>query len=127
MKINKLRIVIAVSLGICMVCGCAANKSSGIVPSGKETYTIIITPDPWTVSGYGVDIGPGALMKQAYEEANTFCETRGKVMQPISTQSSVYPQACFELRFRALDPDDPEYKRPILEPVPDTKIEVHSQ
>ena len=121
MKINKLKIVIAVSLGICMVCGCVA-KSSGIISSGKETYTIIITGVADTRAGE-----LGTLMKQAYEEANTFCETRGKVMQPISTQSSVYPQACFELRFRALDPDDPEYKRPILEPVPDTKIEVHSQ
>ena len=123
MKINKLKIVIAVSLGICMVCGCVA-KSSGIISSGKETYTIIITGVADTRAGE-----LGTLMKQAYEEANTFCETRGKVMQPIATEFQPLSRGVpyFELRFQALAPDDPEYKRPILEPVPDTKIEVHSQ
>ena len=72
-------------------------------------------------------------MKHAYEEANAFCQARGKVMQPIAT--TTHPHVSygltesapyFELRFRALDADDPEYRRPILEKEPDAKIELQS-
>lgn len=66
----------------------------------------------------------GILKKRAYEGANTYCEQRGKVMQPIATQTTETPFLNFELRFLALDPYDPEVSRPTLEPVADTKIDV---
>ena len=102
--------------------GCVSISSSGVFASGKDTYTV-------TSTGEGAIRGRvpsmGALMRQAYEEANAFCQARGKVMQPVGTVKHPYG-AYFELTFRALDPDDPEYQRPILETVPDAKIELQS-
>jgi len=98
---------------VLFLAGCAT--SSGVFPSGKDTYTVVVDGDTTM----------GRLAKQAYQEANAFCESRGKVMQPISTRSGPYQG--FQLTFRALDPDDPEYRRPVLEPVPDARIEVRGQ
>lgn len=99
--------------------GCAS--SSGVFMSGKDTYTVVIT-------GRGVNMG--GLMKQAYEEAESFCKERSKAMQPVSTTSKPFVpyggDPYYELTFRALDPSDPEYRRPTLEKEPDTTIELRN-
>jgi hypothetical protein len=101
--------------------GCAS--SSGVFQSGKDTYTVV-------VSQRGSWASMGDLTKQAYAEANGFCEARGKAMQPIATHAharALGSEGYFELTFRALDPNDPEYRRPTLETVPDTTIEVRTK
>ncbi len=102
--------------------GCVS--SSGVFPSGKDTYTVVIS------SSEGASTDMGELAKRAYQEANAFCEAEGKVMQPIATTAKPFvfggSKAYYELRFRALSPGDPEYRRPTLETVPDTTIELRT-
>ncbi len=103
---------------VATISGCAT--SSGVFSTGKDTFTIIET-------GMTNATSMGTLKKQAYTKANAYCEQRGKVMQPIATETmpwSGYGYPHFELRFRALDPYDPEVSRPTLKPVADTKIDV---
>ncbi|NQT70634.1 MAG: hypothetical protein HQ552_13785 [Desulfobacteraceae bacterium] len=117
MRLTQFAIVLAVVFTICFIQGCAAT-SSGVFPIGKNSYTVV-------VSGSNNN---GILIKQAYKEANSFCEEKGKVLQPVATTFQPFvpygPPASFELRFQVLNPDDPQYRPPIFESVPDTKIEV---
>ena len=53
--------------------------------------------------------------------ANSYCEAMGKRLFPLDESSSLYAA---ELRFRCLEEDDPEYARPVMESVPDIKIET---
>jgi predicted small secreted protein len=103
----------------CTIFLAACATSTGVFPSGKDTYSVVITG--------GVSFAVmGNLTKHAYEEAGAFCAARGKVLQPIATSSDAGGGGAmpyYELRFRALDPDDPEYGRPTLQAVPDTTIE----
>lgn len=115
MKVRLLGLLCLLSLMLLM--GCA--KSSGVFPTGMDTYTIVM-------SGQG-QVSKGELVKKAYAEANAFCVQHGKVMQPIATNydKNVWTaESSYELRFRALDKNDPELRRPNLKPVPDTIIEV---
>lgn len=115
MNVRLLVFVFLLSLVILM--GCA--KSSGVFPTGVDTYTIIM-------SGQG-QVSKRELVQKAYAEANTFCAQSGKVMQPIATSynKNVWTaESSYELQFRALDKDDPEVARPNLKPIPDTIIEV---
>jgi hypothetical protein len=119
---NRIRLVsVLLILSFCFtILGCFSPKSSGIMSAGKDTYTVVVT-------GTGDIYAMSELMKIAYEEANSFCQQQGKVMQPLSTMQKPnnYANASYyELTFRALYPNDPEYRRPTLESVPDTKIEI---
>jgi hypothetical protein len=52
------------------------------------------------------------------------------VFQPVAAKINSSKRGTgvsFELKFRALNPDDPGYKRPDLETVPDVKGDVKSQ
>ena len=98
--------------------GCAT--STGVFPSGKDTYTVV-------VSGMKYDT-IGDLQKTAYKEAYEYCQLVGKKMQPIATSTNPSRRnPSFELRFRALSPDDLEYRRPDLESVPDIKVDMKGQ
>jgi len=100
-----------------IVVGCDTNYSTGVFPSGKDTYTVVVT-------GGTRHTQLGDLQKRAYKEANEFCKMKGKNLQPVTTKADPEGLKSFELRFRALSPDDPEYRRPDLEPEPDVKVDV---
>ncbi|MGR3174435.1 MAG: hypothetical protein ACUZ8N_07530 [Candidatus Scalindua sp.] len=106
---------VLLAIVVATISGCVT--SSGVFSTGKDTFTIIET-------GRTHPANLGTLKKRAYAEANAYCEQQGKVMQPIATETTETPLLNFELRFRALDPNDPEVSRPTLEPVADTKIDV---
>jgi hypothetical protein len=62
--------------------------------------------------------GSGALVKgEALQEANAFCEKQGKVMRLIKTnEMNMKPfksDASADVYFMALDPSDPELRKPI--------------
>lgn len=66
----------------------------------------------------------------AHEEANNFCQSKGKLFQPVATKvvsaaSGVDPFV--ELQFRALSPDDPDYIKPDLEPLPDLMRHIKTE
>ena len=92
-----------------MIAACASTTE--VVPAGKDTYVI---------GGYN-DISGGAHAKSnLYKKANAHCEEMGRKLLPLDESVSLN-QA--ELRFRCLNKDDPEYVRPIMELVPDVRIE----
>ena len=100
---------------VTIISGCAT--STGVFSAGKDTFTVIESANTNITT-------LGKLKKRAYTKANTYCEKRGKVMQPIATETGESPFLNFELRFLALDPNDPDVSRPILEPTADTMIDV---
>ena len=94
--------------------GCIFYSSTGVFSSGKDTYTVVVSGrgNPWHVD----------MLKLAHEEANNFCQSKGKLFQPVATKavSAAHGVDPFvELQFRALSPDDPDYIKPDLEPLPD--------
>ena len=101
------------------IVGCAWYSSSGVVSSGKDTYTVVVSGrgKPWLVD----------LQNMAYQEANDFCQSKGKVFQPVATKAVPASRGVdpfVELQFRALSPDDPNYLRPDLEPLPDLDAHI---
>lgn len=54
---------------------------------------------------------------EALQEANSYCEKRGKVMKLIKTaETNMKPfksDASADVYFMALDPGDPELKKPV--------------
>jgi hypothetical protein len=119
MKSRTFFLLICFCLILAFIVGCAAS-STGVFQSGKDTYTVVVTGG----NGYA---RLGDLQKRAYQEANEFCRMREKKFQPVATKADPKRFKSFELRFRALSPDDPEYRRPDLEPVPDVKVDVKGQ
>ena len=106
-----------------IIVGCATTSSTGVFSSGKDTYTIVVSSNSFNED-------PGTLHKRAYQEAKEFCQSKGKVFQPVAAKinsSTRGNSVSFELKFRALNPDDPDYKRPDLETVPDVKDDVKSK
>jgi len=84
-----------------------------IVPAGKDTY--VIAGDDSFEGESGVSI-----KTSLYKKANAYCEAMGKKLLPLNESTSSYSA---ELRFRCLDEFDPEYVRPIMESVPNIRIE----
>jgi len=116
---QQVSMAMCISIALSVLVGCA-NSSSGVFETGKDTYTVVET-------GNYIHTPVGDLKKKAYQKADEFCHSQGKVMQPVSTNTrpgQPYVMPAFELVFQALDPSDPEYRRPTLEAVPDVKIEV---
>ena len=96
--------------------GCS---SSGPVPMGKDTYMLSNT-GAWSWSS------GSALKGDLFREANDFCQSQGKQLMPINTNSidggfSNFAHA--EVQFRCLANNDPELKRPNLQPMPNVRIE----
>ncbi|MGB5261883.1 MAG: hypothetical protein WBO34_15370 [Gammaproteobacteria bacterium] len=95
-----------------MVVACASITE--VVPAGKDTYVVAGDDSLEGISGASIKTG-------LYKKANTHCELMGKKLLPLNESVSAYTA---ELRFRCLEEDDPEYVRPIMESVPDVKIET---
>ena len=106
----------ALALPILILTAC----TSGVIPAGPRTY--IITK---SVSAFS----SGAAGKaQCYREASEWCEKRGLVMVPISSDAQSAENGRkmggAELTFRALPPGDPEIKRGNIEaPTTTTRLQ----
>lgn len=77
--------------------GCAT--SSGVMPSGKDTYMLL-------KRDAGIAGSLGALKVDAYREATQFCESKGKAFQVISSNGT--PRAVgnipeIEIQFACID------------------------
>ncbi len=106
--------VLALALPVALMVGCAFTS---VRPWGKDTYIV-------HASGYGRSASEAALAKKAHSRANAFCAEQGKVMQPVSYEWEV---GDYELRFRALGPDDPEVTGPAMETTPDVGVDVQER
>jgi hypothetical protein len=105
---------------VVLVGGCAAN--SGVVPIGQDTYMV----SRQAATGFS---GSGNLKAEAFQEANEFCVSQGKLIQVVSTSEARppyvvgnFPKA--EIQFMCLSRGDAELSRPRLKPGPDTVIEI---
>jgi hypothetical protein len=97
------------------IVGCAG--SGGVVPIGKDTYM---------VSGTGY-ISGGSVVADLYREAGQFCAGRQRELQPIyetSKDAAAYTYASAEIHFRCLAEDDPELRRPTLEPSANVRVRI---
>lgn len=100
-----------------LVSGCSGP---GVVPMGRDTYMI-------AKDGSFTTFGGGAVKAELYQEANAFCESKGKQLMPVkdaSRDSGYGRYANAELQFRCLDAHDPELRRPTMEAEPSMKIEI---
>ncbi len=99
--------------------GCAT--STGVMPMGPDTY--VVTGES--------QFGPGGAQKKALEDANAFAATKDKHMIPINVETRIdwYPSAShvYELTFRLVDSDDPEYRRTNLEQLPDLIVKHENE
>jgi hypothetical protein len=95
--------------------------STGVVPAGPDTYLI-----SRSVSGFGTT---GTAKASVYRDAAAWCEARGLVMVPVSSDAkdpkTGQHMGSVELVFRALKPGDPEILRPSIEvPTQVQRIEI---
>uniref|UniRef100_UPI003AF7EDDD hypothetical protein n=1 Tax=Thiolapillus sp. TaxID=2017437 RepID=UPI003AF7EDDD len=75
-----------------------------VVPAGKDTYVV--------AGEASVGETSGAIIKTSLYKKATSCESIGKKFLPLNDSKSSYTA---DLRFRCLEEDDPEYRRPIME------------
>jgi hypothetical protein len=72
--------------------------------------------------------GSGTLKVDAFREANEFCQSKGKLMQVVSTEETKPPFVFTnvpkaEVQFMCLNEGDPDLVRPKLNQGPDTGVE----
>jgi hypothetical protein len=95
-----------------VLAGCAS--ASGVVPVGQDTFMV----SRQAATGLS---GMGSLKADAFQEANQYCETRGKLLQVVHTSESAPPYLLgnfprVELQFMCLASNDAQLKRPVLSP-----------
>ena len=102
----------------CTFSGCLNWKtfSSGVLPMGPDTFSI---------SAQNL-ANPTAAKKAAIDEATNYCRAQGKEI--LVTNLSVrqiegQAGAGYDVTFRCLSKDDPEFIRPIFRAEPNVKIE----
>ena len=111
-----MRLLLASTMTL-LITGCSGP---GIVPMGRDTYMV-------AKDGSFTAFGGGAVKAELYQEANAFCENKGKQLMPVkeaSRDSGYGRYANAELQFRCLDANDPELRRPTMELEPSVKIKV---
>lgn len=109
--------ILMVSTIALFIAGCSGP---GVVPMGRDTYMI-------AKDGSFTTFGGGAVKAELYQEANTFCENKGKQLMPVkdaSRDSGYARYASAELQFRCLDANDPDLRRPTMESEANVKIKV---
>lgn len=106
----NIQIIIA-GIATLFIVGCASVTE--VVPAGKDTYVVAGDDSLEAISG-------ASIKMSLYKKANTHCEMMGKKLLPLNESVSTYAA---ELRFRCLDENDPEYVRPVMESVPNVRIE----
>ncbi len=94
-------------------CSTTSNSTKDIVPIGKDTYMV------GRAGSIFVDSG-SEVKAQLFKDANAFCMSKGKEIMPVSTKQEDkvlgVSAASAELQFRCLNQNDPELKRPNLQP-----------
>lgn len=111
-----MRLLLVSTIGLFMV-GCSGP---GVVPMGRDTYMI-------AKDGSFTTFGGGAVKAELYQEANAFCESKGKQLMPVKDSSSdkgYGRRANAEVQFRCLEASDPELHRPTMEDEPNMKIKI---
>lgn len=113
--------VINVSIATILLSGCA--QKSGTIKIGKDTYMI----SNQAASGFS---GIGNLKAEAFEDANSFCESRGQEVQFVSSTEAKPPFIFgnfpkIEIQFMCVNPTDKDYKHLQLQKDSDTLIENH--
>lgn len=102
------KIIYSIILCLCMLFLTSCASTSGIVPTGRDSYMIEGTSLRPGVSG-------AAVMADLYKKAYRYCTKQNKVLVPISEDSENWRAfrglANAELRFRCLDEDNPELER----------------
>jgi hypothetical protein len=96
--------------------GCVT--SSKILEVGKDTYSISATADGLSSASWA--------REKAFEAARLHCASLGKRFMLVNenvarTRGGI--DTTVTITFRALDKDDPDYKRPNIQPTPDVVIE----
>lgn len=84
--------------------GCA---TSGVAPLGQDNY--MITRHEWGFTG------PEPIKAQLLQEADAYCKSHGKVLLVTKTVEiglKFGGEPAAEVYFKALDPNDPELKKP---------------
>ena len=106
-SMNSALTTIGLAIGtIALTAGCA---HTGVVPIGQDTY--MVARQGW-ISTQSV----AELRGQVFGEANEFCASQGKSLQPIAINDTPglfgrsYPES--EVQFRCLSAGDPELGRP---------------
>jgi hypothetical protein len=93
--------------------------SSGPVKIGVDTYMISKTSIP--------QVSASSIQADLYAEANTFCESKGMELQPISEQGvegiTFVRESSAQIKFRCLKNGDSELSRPTMKPVANVRIE----
>lgn len=124
MKIRNIsfsKVVISVAVTTVLLSGCA--QKSGAMKIGKDTYMI----SNQAASGFS---GIGNLKAEAFEDANSFCESRGQEVQFVNS-TEAKPPFIFgnfpkvEIQFMCVHPTDKDYKHLQLQKDSDTLIENH--
>lgn len=114
MKKSLLALIIAAGA----TAGCATQS---VVPIGPDTYLI-------SRQGGGFWAMPSKLKVEALREANSYCDSKGKSFQVVSTNErptggfGQFPEG--EVQFMCLTSGDPDLVRPKLRKEADTVIEV---
>ena len=117
MKTTILSIVIALVLA-----GCATSPSTS-----KFDKVIQIGGDTYTINEHS-SRGPNVARTAALQLANKFASSKGKYMVLLNERSSSLPgdwgyTYTYEMNFRVVGEDDPEYYKPTYKAVPDIVVE----
>jgi hypothetical protein len=108
-----MRRLIIVTIFMSSFWGCV-SYSSGVLTMGPDTFAV------------SVDSGRASQAeKKALQEAQNYCNSVGKKIVVTNTNlSSSYGTFNFNVTFRCLSPDDPEYVRPVYKKPADVEVEV---
>lgn len=104
-------------VALVVLSGCASTR---VVPIGPDTYML----QHQGASGF---VGNNSVRMDAYDDASKYCSSMEKHFLVVSSSDSPagpfrYPST--DIQFRCLNKSDPDLRRPTLEPVADTTIEV---
>ena len=102
--------------------GCTSN--TGILPAGPDTYTLTARAAP--ILG-----GSDAAQSSALNEANEFCQAKGRVFVPnnMAQQAGMPNQRAtgYSVTFRCLLPNDPAVASYRLQAAPNLIIEQRNR
>jgi hypothetical protein len=85
---------------------------------GRDTYRIANTSTTVFASG-------AEMLAALYQQADGHCKSMSKELMPVGESSrdgAPYQKANADLQFRCLSRNDPELRRPTMEPRPDVLI-----
>jgi len=93
-----------------------------------DTGPIKVGPDTYTISTRVPFGGPASAKGQALQEANTFCESKGReiLLDHVQASECALHGGCgeAEIFFYYLAANDPQLKRPRFSTEPNQKVEI---